>query len=333
MASKRIPSGADNFIRIKGINRAVERRLHEAGIATYAKLASLTPHDLSAILVDLNGVTTKRIIKEHWINQARELSLLPASAGAGVETISQENLPAAKNKGLSSFVVELLLDEKGGTKRTKVMDVDNGIEDGWDGWQERRLLDFIVERTGLCLPAPEDDLPRATPAEQTPEAKITPDVIPSESTKAGLDSSAEPRTTVPPQAIEMAISADRPAFQRSASMPAQAKAVSGMLCANQPFAVHLALDHTGIASLKMRALSYKANIYAKSLKGALRQSVGEADGQLEPTDTATIIIKGNPLPQGFYRLQAVVGLLDPTLQSERHTSSILQTGEKLLQVV
>jgi hypothetical protein len=35
----------------------------------------------------------------------------------------------------------------------------------------------------------------------------------------------------------------------------------------------------------------------------------------------------------LYRLQAIVGLSDSATQSEHQTSSILQTGEKLLRIV
>ena len=335
MTSKRAPTGVDNFRLIRGISRPIERRLHEEGILTYANLASLKPQGISAILGDLNGLTPERIIKENWLEQARSLSSRQGSTRPEKKAVGQENLAPAKNKGPTSFVVELLLNEEGQTKRTKVLHVDTGGEETWEGWQEHRLLDFIVTRAELCHTAAEIGMPTGTTVEHRPEAEVSPETIPADMIIPGLTTSSEPQISAQPQTIEIAISTGRSAFQKTTATPAKAKAKagSGVLSANQAFELHLALDRSEIASLKGRPLNYKATIYAKSLKGHLRQSVGEAGGQLDPTGTATIIIDGNPMPQGLYRLQAVVGLSDLTSQSKQQTSSILQTGEKLLRIV
>lgn len=333
MTSKRAPTGADDFRLIRGISRSIERRLHEDGILTYANLASLKPQGISVILRDLNGLTPERIIKENWLEQARSLSSRPGTAKAEKEAVVQENHPSAKSKGLTSFVVELLLNEEGQTKRTKVLHVDTGGEETWEGWQEHRLLDFFVTRAELCHPAAEADMPTATTIEHGPEAKMSPEAIPADMIEPDLTTSPEPQIAAQLQVIEIATSTGRSAFQKTTATPAQAKAGSGVLSANKAFELHLALDRAEIPSLKGRPLNFTANIYAKSLKGHLRRSVGEAGGQLDPTGTATIIIDGNPMPQGLYRLQAVVGLSDPTSQSKQQASSILQTGEKLLRIV
>jgi hypothetical protein len=212
------------------------------------------------------------------------------------------------------------------------MRTENGIEDEWDGWQGQRLLGFINAHAGLRPPLSEADLPTATPAGQPPEARVMPEPTPDHLTKPGSAPSVNPPVGAPPQAIVIATSAGGPTFQESASTPAQTRAASGILCANQPFKVHLALDRAEMASPKMRPLNYKANIYAKSFKGRLCQPIGEADGRLEPTGTATIIMDGSPLAQGLYRLQAVVSLTDSAKQSKHQTSSTFQTGEKLLRI-
>jgi predicted flap endonuclease-1-like 5' DNA nuclease len=333
MTSKRAPTGGDNFRLIRGISRSIERRLHEEGILTYANLASLKPQGISAILGDLNGLTPERIIKENWLEQARSLSSRQGSTKPEKKAVGQDNLAPAKSKGPTSFVVELLLNEEGQTKRTKVLHVDTGGEETWEGWQEHRLLDFIVTRAELCDTAAAIGMPTGTTVEHRPEAEVSPETIPADIIIPGLTTSSEPQISAQPQAIEIAISTGRSAFQKTKATPAKAKAGSGVLSANQAFELHLALDRSEIASLKGRPLNFTANIYAKSLKGHLRQSVGEAGGQLDPTGTATIIIDGNPMPQGLYRLQAVVGLSDPTSQSKQQASSIFQTGEKLLRIV
>jgi hypothetical protein len=332
MNSKRTPSRADNFRLIKGISRSIERRLHEAGIMTYAKLASLKPSGISTLMGDLNGVTVKRIIKENWVEQARVLSSRPDLREAEEETAGEEAPQAVQSAGLTSFVVELLRNEAGQTTRTKVMHIDTGHEDTWIGWQERRLLDFFVTRAGLCSFATEADLPSAPPIEHAREAGGTLHRASAALKGARQTPSAETAVEPHPKSIQIATSTGRPTSPESVPTPFQSRAASGVLSSNQPFDVHLALDLTEIAFPKRKPLSYKAAIFAKNLRGRLHQSVGEADGRLEPTDTPVIKVIGNPLPQGWYRLQAVVGLSDPASPSEHQPASTVQTGEKLLQV-
>ena len=331
MTNKRTPSKADNFKLITGISRAIEHRLHEAEIATYAKLASLTPQVISGILGEANGVTTKRIVKERWIEQAQNLSSRTGLAESKEETTGGENLPSVESQGLNSFVVELLRDEEGRTKRSKVMHVETGQEDTWPGWQERRLVDFIFAHAGFRPGVADADSPTATPAEQMPEAGMMPEAIPAPMATRDPAPSAESPIEPPQQGIDIVTSTGRSTLREAAPGQVQAKVPSGILVANHPFEVRLALDLSEIDSFHRGTLDYKASIYAKSLKGPLHQSVGEADGKLKPTDTATIVY-GNPLPQGLYRLQAIVYLSDPLSKSGRQTPSIVQTGEKLLRV-
>lgn len=44
-----------------------------------------------------------------------------------------------------TFVVELLVDEHREVRRTRVVHVQTGAEERWAGWDERRLLRFVVE--------------------------------------------------------------------------------------------------------------------------------------------------------------------------------------------
>ncbi len=61
----------DDLKVIKGIGPEIERRLHEAGITTFAQLGELTPADLERIL----GSTIKRLADEgSLLEQARELA-------------------------------------------------------------------------------------------------------------------------------------------------------------------------------------------------------------------------------------------------------------------
>jgi hypothetical protein len=51
-----------------------------------------------------------------------------------------------------TFVVELLLDEHQEVRRTRVVHIQTGSEERWAGWDEERLLRFIVTHGELSLP-------------------------------------------------------------------------------------------------------------------------------------------------------------------------------------
>lgn len=66
-----IPVVPDDLKVIKGIGPEIERRLHAAGITSFALLAELTPADLERILGDV----IKRLSNEEsLLDQARELA-------------------------------------------------------------------------------------------------------------------------------------------------------------------------------------------------------------------------------------------------------------------
>lgn len=51
-----------------------------------------------------------------------------------------------------TFVVEFLLDEHQEVRRTRVVHIQTGSEERWAGWDEERLLRFIVTHGDLSLP-------------------------------------------------------------------------------------------------------------------------------------------------------------------------------------
>jgi predicted flap endonuclease-1-like 5' DNA nuclease len=62
----------DDLKRIVGIGKVFEGRLNKAGVTTFAKLASLTPDEISA-KVEI-GLDSTRIVDDDWIGQAVELA-------------------------------------------------------------------------------------------------------------------------------------------------------------------------------------------------------------------------------------------------------------------
>ncbi len=61
---------ADDLTAIRGIGAATQKRLHAAGIRTYAQLAGANPDDVSGALNN----QAQRSNVEKWIGQARELA-------------------------------------------------------------------------------------------------------------------------------------------------------------------------------------------------------------------------------------------------------------------
>jgi hypothetical protein len=51
-----------------------------------------------------------------------------------------------------TFVVELLMDEQRQVRRSRVVHVQTGAEEQWPGWDEERLLRFVVAHGDLPLP-------------------------------------------------------------------------------------------------------------------------------------------------------------------------------------
>ena len=80
----------DDFKLIKGIGPAIERRLHEVGVTTFAQLAALSP-DALATLVEGAGVSSGRIVTQDWIGRAGELaSISVESAEASAKARKQD---------------------------------------------------------------------------------------------------------------------------------------------------------------------------------------------------------------------------------------------------
>ena len=65
---------SDDLKLINGIGIAVEDRLHDHSIYTFAQLVAASPADIAAAVAGLAGLSAERIIKQDWIGQARKLA-------------------------------------------------------------------------------------------------------------------------------------------------------------------------------------------------------------------------------------------------------------------
>jgi diguanylate cyclase (GGDEF)-like protein len=68
------PSDGDDLRAIRGIGPAFERSLHEAGISCYRQIAHFHDFGLEAV-ASLLSVKPNRILRDRWIEQAKELHL------------------------------------------------------------------------------------------------------------------------------------------------------------------------------------------------------------------------------------------------------------------
>ncbi|MEX0279866.1 MAG: helix-hairpin-helix domain-containing protein, partial [Arenibacterium sp.] len=65
-------AGGDDLKKLSGVGPALEKKLHAAGVTTFAQVAAWTEEDVAAIDEQLSF--KGRIEREGWIEQAKELA-------------------------------------------------------------------------------------------------------------------------------------------------------------------------------------------------------------------------------------------------------------------
>ncbi len=70
--AKKAEAGADDLKKLSGVGPALEKKLHEAGVTTFAQIAAWTDADVAAMDEKLSF--KGRIEREGWIDQAKELA-------------------------------------------------------------------------------------------------------------------------------------------------------------------------------------------------------------------------------------------------------------------
>ena len=63
-------AGADDLKQLSGVGPALEKKLHEAGVTSFAQIASWTEEDIAAMNDKLSF--KGRIEREGWIDQAKD---------------------------------------------------------------------------------------------------------------------------------------------------------------------------------------------------------------------------------------------------------------------
>jgi Helix-hairpin-helix domain len=263
---------ADDLTRIAGIGTKIAKRLNEAGIGTYAELASRSADNIMALLPDVSGVPLTRV--DGWRHEARKLAAAQPSPKS----------PAAargNDQHYESFLVRVLLNEDGSVRRTTMRHVRTGVERQWPGLGAEALPDFIQASAGTATPpAPTADA--EPPVDATPAADAAPAEV------HGEPAGAQPA----PFASSAILSVERTTLR-----------------ASEPFTMTMTIDLTESPTRADR-LGYSAVIVAKPLGSGPKRTVAQSDGLVLTTEP-TIGIDAAGLPPGAYRLDGAVSLFEP----------------------
>lgn len=318
------PPEADDLKLINGIGPGVENRLHGVGIFTFAQLAALSPADIAASVSGLAGLTAERIAKQDWIGQARmlasrsklteseedmEVSIEPRQQVTFAAEVKEDVQVLSPLQHIATFTIELLLSEDNETLQSELVHIQSRSKESWDGWQAARLLDFMVQQAGIKLPPVESAPTVANVAESikgTGEASAIAPLVAEELETVSPVIEEEIVSTSPPTATTESATVLR--LREMEILLAGTDNPRSILRSDQPFEVRLTLDVSDVLAPDETPLNYRATVYGKRLGSRMRQTVGEAQGIILPTDNVTLNVKSIPLPPGTYRLEADVNL-------------------------
>jgi hypothetical protein len=280
----------DDFTQIKGIGSAIQIRLYSANILTFSQLGAFSPEKIAA---SVPGLSAKRIARENWIRQARNL----AKKAHYPKTINNKPINE-RRQHYATFTIELLLVGNNNVRRTRVTDVYTKTEERWDGWSEQRLLSFIKKYAGLSIPMP------------------TPVIVPK--SMSSIESSSSINTSAPIQSpkTENDVIVHNPILTDSLSGTLRiielrtGPLVSGLpnhlTQVNEAFDVRLILDLAKINVMPPNYVDYTATIWAKKLGTGARQLIGERSGIFTSFEQSTLVVQCTiPFP-GTFRLEATV---------------------------
>lgn len=313
---------ADDFRIIRGLPKTARARLHAAGVLTFAQLAAMSPHEIVAAVGETDETSAEQIIREDWIGQAAALA-----APCETATVAAAEQPAeppspplaiAPNPDLTSFVLELKLNEDKTVRQTRVMHVESEegeAEKKWSGWDEMRLLNFIVHRAKIALPAPSPQPAKTMP--EMPEVKAEVSVeerLEQLEAKAALASVVKVNTLPIEPSLQVVEKPDaKAAFEPAAQQgklevfAGEFGAPTGVAQSGGNYSIKVSLPSAEVESPRTASMAYALTVYAKSLTpGAAKQHlvIGESQGVVAPPDNLEFNLEGAALAPGAYRMQA-----------------------------
>jgi predicted flap endonuclease-1-like 5' DNA nuclease len=134
----------DDLQQIPGIGPAIARRLHAAGISTFAAVAACTPEELARH----TGRSAEQIVRMGWIERARDLALSSrAESQPAPETKEREDMVSEEP---SILFAAILLDEEGEVGDVHLTTAGEIPPE----WNDQRVARFFMEAV-----APADTTP------------------------------------------------------------------------------------------------------------------------------------------------------------------------------
>ena len=142
VASSRV---ADDLKLINGIGPAFEKKLHKAGIRTFAQLAKKSPAEVATHLPNLSA---SQIRKQGWNLQARKLASRTGNTRSG----KNKSAVSTTRQHYENFTVEFLLNDKNKLRRLRIMHVQSGDVETWAKWKVEEVSHFLARHTGAQFP-------------------------------------------------------------------------------------------------------------------------------------------------------------------------------------
>jgi predicted flap endonuclease-1-like 5' DNA nuclease len=134
----------DDLQQIPGIGPAIARRLHAAGISTFAAVAACTPEELARH----TGRSAEQIVRMGWIERARDLALSSSTESQPMpETKEREDMVSEEP---SILFAAILLDEEGEVQDVHLTTAGEIPPE----WNDQRVARFFIETV-----APADMMP------------------------------------------------------------------------------------------------------------------------------------------------------------------------------
>jgi hypothetical protein len=341
-AVRRAPSQiADDFTCIDGIGPITMKRLHTAGIRSFAQLAALSAEDIASLIP---GLSKKQITNQHWIEQA--------SSKGCAKAREKEPIVTASRQHYENFTIEFLLSEKNKIRRLQLVHIQSGDVDTWTQWDAERLIDFLARHTGARLPHVNGAVLRSV----KPKPTLKPPIATEQASEEVHGTDSILAATTPEEKLHSAISfpladsasqvlapSDFPLSERNpARVPPSVIPASTInrirllewktllsstqktlqnLPHDECFDVNLTLDLTNAALPETSQLDVMTSLYAKKLGDGPRQMIREMRSTFPYASIINLTIEHATLPQGLYRLEVFV-ILVPTGASHLTSSGI-----------
>jgi hypothetical protein len=304
----------DDFRKIDGIGRVLERRLWDAGILTYGDLGQCTPEEIAAILSPTAGMSAERIASQNWVGQAREFA----------EPAPRASVP---RQHYAAFHVEFLLESDNSVRGTRVHHHQTDAREAWAGWDEERLLTFLRERIPLPAAATPTDAPGLEPTETQTDEPTQTQTRDQEPASVEPPPAGQPSGPVPDRVPPLSLSIEELAPIREGQR-------SHHLSSNEPSSVRLTMRINPIGAPINDTFDFSATVVARRFAGHDRLPLGATHGTVRVRAPVSVEMTGPALPADLYRLVATVEIYsadhspeDPPLYQMRAAGDLMRIAD------